>query len=172
MPLLAAAWLLAAATSDFTREGLAQSAHGRIECHDPNLQTHTCRSMETYRPLGGDRFENDSTVLVAPNPPIALRVLQTVELKDGAVCGRLTAESITQGTLWVAGAPVPSAKAAPILAKLVQAMTPMIGKTACSHYEKTGEDWVVKGEIEGVATPAPPVKAIFVRPEDGYSVAP
>ncbi|WP_116091555.1 hypothetical protein [Sphingomonas crusticola] len=151
---------------------IAPALAGQVECQRPNEQAKTCRSMATYRPLGGARYSNSALILLSPQGPVTLRVTSDVEVKHGAVCGLLRREDLDKGTLMVGDHVLGAKEAAPGLGQVAQAMASLLGKEICTTYESTASGLVGRLAVDGVARPEFDVPVKLVGPGDGYKVAP
>ena len=146
---------------------------GKLECHFPDEQTKTCRSIGSYKPLGNNRYSNTTLGLLSPQEPVTLEVTSEVEIKNGAVCGRLLGEDLAKAKLNMAGKTLDQAEAAPGKAQIAQAMGPLMNKEICTRYEPSPSGGLVaKMSVDGTARPDfdQPVK--WVAPADGYKVTP
>ena len=145
---------------------------GKLECHFPDEQTKTCRSLSSYKPLGDNRYSSTTLGLLSPQEPVTLEITSEVQIKNGAVCGRLLDEDLAKAKLNVAGKTLDQTEAAPGKAQIAQAMAPLMNKEICARYEPSPSGGLVaKASVDGTAQPNfdQPVK--WVAPGDGYKVA-
>ena len=151
---------------------IGPAADGHMQCYKPNEQTKTCQSIAGYRALGDGRYENVATILLSPKGPVTFESSTIVEIKSGAVCGPVSANDIAKGKLRVAGRLLTDDQAAPILARITQAMAPTFDKEICTTYQASGSDLIAKGVIKGFDRPVPDQPVKWISPNDGYTVGP
>jgi hypothetical protein len=171
---IALAALLAAAAAEppATADPLLPARSGQLQCHMPDVARKTCRALAGYRPADGGGYSNSATILVAAEPVVTMTTVTPVRVVAGAVCGTIRAEDIAQGTLAVDGANLPADQAGPILGQIATAMAAMIGHEICTRYEPAGGGLLTaRATIDGVSRPETQ-QVLWVRPEDGYRVAP
>lgn len=116
---------------------LAAVARGLVQCHAPDDQKRTCRSIASYEPTGGATFVNRATVLVSVAGPIVLETSTPVAIKAGAVCGSIRADDISAGHVRIAGRQATKDEAAPVLALVSRSMAALINKEICTSYVQT-----------------------------------
>lgn len=172
MLLMIVPTLLVAAAAPAPANPIQPALSGQLECHVPNEQAKTCQSLGSYTPIAGNRYSNRTLVLLAPEGPVTMEVTSEVEVRDGAVCGPLRIEDLNAGHLIVAGRTLDQADAAPIKAKLAEAMGSMMGKEVCSKLEPSGTGFTVKSSIDGAYRADFDRPMRWVKPDDGYKVAP
>jgi len=173
MPLMLLPTLLAAAVAQPARANpLAPALTGQLECRLPNEEARTCRSIGSYKPLGGDRYSNTTLMLLAPQGPVTLEVTSEVSVKKDAICGMILRADLEKGQLKAGNHVLTPAEAAPVIEQIIQAVTPMLDKEACSTLVPSGNGMTVKSTLAGAprADLDQPMK--WIGPADGYKVAP
>ena len=172
MLLMIVPTMLAAAAAPAPANPIQPALSGQLECHVPNDQAKTCQSLAGYTRIAGNRYSNRAQVLLAPQGPVTLEVTSEVEVKDGAICGPLRLEDLNAGHVIVAGRTLSDAEAAPVKTQLAQAMGPMIGKQICSKLEPSGNGFTVKSSIDRTYRSDLDRPMHWVKPDEGYKVAP
>jgi len=151
---------------------LAPAGKGMAQCYVPDTVAKTCASMATYHLNADGTFTNKAMVLISKSPPAILEMNTNVEIKNGAVCGKIREENITSARLTVNGADVPTDQSAPVLARIASGMTAVIGHEICTSYVQSGGNLVAKATMDGVPKPDQDQIMSWVSPADGYSIAP
>jgi len=173
MPLMLVPILLAASAAQPTSANpLAPALAGQLECHFPNDQAKTCRSLASYKALGGDRYTSTTLILLAPQGPVTLEVTSDATVKKDTVCGIILRSDLDKGQLKVADHALTPAEAAPIIEQIAQAMAPMFDKEACSTFVPSGDGLTIKSSIAGTPRPELDQPMKWVAPAAGYKVAP
>ena len=172
MLLMIVPTLLATAAAPAPVNPIQPGLSGQLECHVPNDQAKTCQSLGSYAPIAGNRYNNKTVVLLAPEGPVMLEVTSEVEVKNGAVCGPLRIEDLNAGHLIVAGRTLADAEAAPIKTQIAQGMGAMMGKQVCSKLEPSANGFTVKTSIDGAYRAELDRPMRWVKPDEGYKVAP
>lgn len=173
MPLMLAPILLAAAAAQpASANPLAPALAGQLACHFPNDQAKTCRSIGSYKPLGGDRYSNTSLVLLSPQGPVTLEVTSEASVRKDAVCATILRADLEKGQLKVADHVLTPAETAPVMEQIAQAMAPLFDKEVCSTFVPSDNGLTVKSTLAGTPRPDFDQPMKWVAPGDGYKVAP
>ena len=151
---------------------LAPAGKGMAQCYVPNVATKTCGSMATYHQNADGTFTNKAMVLISKSPPAILEMNTNVQVKNGAVCGKILEQNITSARLTVNGTDVPADQSAPVLAQVASGMTAVVGHEICTSYVQSGGQLVAKATMDGVPKPDQDQVMLWVSPADGYSIAP
>lgn len=149
---------------------IAPAAAGKLQCHSPDVANKTCKSIAGYQTGADGVIRNTARLPLANEPPVALTLISTVTVRDGAVCGVVTASDLEAGVIEVNGQPLAADKAGQIIAKVEVAMAPFLGKEICTRYTANGAMLLAHASIDGVAQPALDQPVIWVDPADGYRV--
>lgn len=151
---------------------LAPAADGQLQCHQPNDEKRTCRSIASYQRKDDGTYTNTAVVLLSSAGPVTLETTTVVTLKAGAVCGAIRANDLNTGKLRVAGRLLPDSEAAPILPRIAQSMASVIDKEICTSYEESTQGLTAKATISGEYRPDADQRVKWVQANDGYQVAP
>jgi len=163
---------LAGAPTAVPENPLARASSGEVQCYQPDEKRRTCRSIAAYRRLNDGRYANTATVLLASAGPVVLETITPVTVRAGAVCGSIRAEDISAGKLRISNRLLTDDEAAPILARVAQSMAPMINKEICTAYVQSGNGITAKATIGGEYRADTDQKVAWIKPDDGYTVAP
>lgn len=147
---------------------------GELQCYSPNTEKKTCRSLATYKEDESGGYANTAVVLLSNSRAITLETITEVKLIDGAVCGKILAEDILRGTIKADGNSMPAERVASVLDQVAKAMAErsLTGHEICTRYETTSERLTAKASIDGVYHPELDQPVVWVKPTDGYTVAP
>ncbi len=164
--------LMAAASAAGSLGGPLDDAEaGLVQCYEPNDAAKTCRSMASYSKNPDGTWDNTAVVELSPGQPVSLETVTPVRIEDGAVCGYIRRDDVLKGKLRLSGKLIPGDKARPILEKIADGMSPLMGKEICTKYVRINNELVAKGAVEGGNDPVPDQRVKWVKPTDGYSVA-
>jgi hypothetical protein len=128
--------------------------------------------MAAYRRLNDGSYANTATVLLSSEGPVVLETITPVTMREGAVCGSIRADDISAGKLRISNRLLADDEAAPILARVAQSMAPMINKEICTTYVQSANGIAAKATIEGMYRADADQKVAWIKPDDGYTVAP
>jgi hypothetical protein len=151
---------------------LAPARHGMMQCYQPNIRAKTCQSLASYLSQGGRNYGNTALVMLSPKDDMTLETTTPVTVIEGAVCGAIRAEDIARGTLRLAGQKLAPEQATPLLDRISESMSSIIGKQICTTYEPSGEALIAKGRVDGLYRADMDQSVKWVSPSDGYTVAP
>ena len=163
--------LAAVAVSD--PDPLARARAGEAQCLSPDVLFKTCVSLERYSATGPGSYIDHGANLVDYNQPIVMETAVPVWIKGNAVCGMVRSAHVLGGTVSVDGRQLPREKAAVMLARFNKRLASIRDKEVCSTYEPTDGGMVkIKAFIAGVRRPDLDSVFKWVKPSDGYTVAP
>jgi hypothetical protein len=94
-----------------------------------------------------------------------------VEVRSGAVCGRVRARDIEASTFTIAGRPVPQQMVQFASPQILSVMRSHLNQEICATFVPTGSSFTAQVTIDGVAQPETET-FIWVRPNEGYTVGP
>jgi hypothetical protein len=152
---------------------LAQARNGQLQCFEPDPARHTCKSLAGYVFAPDGAITNQAQVLVSLQGPIVMLTSTPVVVRDGKVCGPVRTEDIDQSRLMFAGRPLDGPQAVQVKAKLKARMGEMIGTEVCTRFTPDASGWVTQVTVNGeLAPPQASMRGIWVRPDDGWTVAP
>jgi hypothetical protein len=102
---------------------------------------------------------------------VVMRTSTSVEVRSGAVCGRVLARDIEAATFTIAGRPVPQQMVQLASPQVLSVMRSRINQEVCGTFVPNGASFAAQVTIDGVAQPDSET-FIWVRPNDGYAVGP
>ena len=153
---------------------LAPAVAGMIECSQPDDRAKTCGSMTKYQVLpDGTWQETAETMFVLPpaNQLVSIEAPAVGRLKGAELCGMVTAEDLAHAKVRENGVLLDDDKAQPILATLIQILSPGLGKEICETYRQDVLTISETATIDGVQQPSTKIIE-WVRPDAGYKVRP
>lgn len=151
---------------------LANARAGMVQCYEPNVARKTCNSIASYTFTKGHEIENGAEVLMSPHPLVVMKAVSPVEIRGSAVCGPLRKKDIDQATIVIGGWPASAEQAGPIKAQIEASDSSRWGKEVCTVYEPKGKVLIARVTLDGKPEPDLAQEVIWVRPDDGYTVAP
>jgi len=164
--------LTASASASASVDPLDPAKGGNVQCYMPDEQRRTCRSIASFVQINSSTYANKAMVLIAKEGPVILETVTPVILKAGAVCGFIRGEDIRAGKLYIAQGLLPASKATPLLAQLAQSSSWINGVEICTTYVPTKDGLTAKVAYDGEYQENSDQRVKWVRPGDGYSVAP
>src|SRR5262245_53705410 len=171
---ITAALILAAAPSVPTvRDPLGPARSGQLQCFTPDPSRKTCGALAgyTWTPAGVIRVRAD--ILMAPaSLLIVMRASTSVEVRSGAVCGRVRARDIEGSTFTIAGRLVPQQMVQLASPQILSVMNGHINQEICATFVPSGRGFTTQLTIDGAAHPEISRTFIWVRPDEGYAVGP
>lgn len=151
---------------------LEPAERGFIECGRPNDARKTCQSMSTYEALGQGRYTDTTVALISNDGPTLIQLTVPATLKSGMVCVKMRPSLYAKSKLIVGDRPLSSREAAPILAAISRLPETFPNKEVCTSYFSSFGEVAAKAVIDGVPKPGLSKRVKWVRPNDGYTVAP
>lgn len=170
--LIALSLLTAASAASPAIDPLLPAQSGEMQCYAPDEARKTCRSLAFYDKRDASSYDNRAIVLVSTAGPVVLETVTQVIIEAGAVCGAIRPEDIQKGKLTISGRVLPADQAAPVLSRIADAMQPIMGKQICTTYVHDTGVLIAHATINGVAQPDMDQTVKWVKPSDGYTVAP
>jgi len=158
------------ATGDFPNP-IGPAAQGKLQCHMPDRARRTCQSLAGYRRDGRGGFLNDAEVLLSPEALLTMRTTTPVVIRDGAICGPLSRESLEKATFLADGEALDSEKTASLRAMLIENSATMLDREVCTRYTVSGDHLVAHAVLDGKPDETT-MDVIWVDPAEGYRVAP
>jgi hypothetical protein len=150
---------------------LAPARAGELQCYTPDTVRKTCSALAGYT-FGSDGIDNQAEVLLSPKPLIVMKSVSPVWVRAGAVCGPLRKQDIDAATIFVFGQVASDAQAAQIRAQIEAGYGSRLGKEVCTTYTLAGDRYIAQVTIDGSQHPELSDKVIWVRQDEGYTVAP
>ncbi len=151
---------------------LAEARAGKMQCYRPDMARKTCLAMASYSFDANGTITNKAVVLISPQQNVTMTTTSSVVVKGEAVCGPMRREDIETAQIAVNGTVLPDEQAAGVRGQLVQAVSNQIGKEVCTTYLPSGDKLAAQVTVDGAANPLYTQEVIWVKPEDGYQVAP
>jgi hypothetical protein len=165
---------LAASNAAFAQDGdvLAPARQGQMQCFVPDAARKTCQSIGAYVFEANGVIQNTADVLIVPEPAIVMRITAPVTVRDNAVCGPLTLDDVNHAQFTISGRPASDEETQQIRAEVAQQLAPLINVETCVGVRTVDGALRAETALNGVLRPDLSQPIIWVRPEDGYRVAP
>ncbi|MCX7358688.1 MAG: hypothetical protein NT015_11205 [Alphaproteobacteria bacterium] len=151
---------------------LAPAREGRLQCFEPNTSAKTCQALGGYVFQANGVIDNPAQVLISPSPAIVMRISNPVTVRNGAICGPLTAADVARATFTIDGAVASEADTTEIRSSLTQQLGQMFGQESCMTLTPDGDGFRSETTMGGVPQPQQTQHVIWVGANDGYRVAP
>lgn len=151
---------------------LTQMREGRLQCIAPDSARRTCRSLVRYTMQGDLAFDAVVTGLVSTEPVAILEYRTSGAVEDGAICSVVRPIDLRDGKLSREGAPLTPVTEAQIRARVMTAVQPLAGRKRCYRQQFDGTEYQSHVTIDGLLRADLSQRSIWVRPDDGYAVAP
>jgi hypothetical protein len=151
---------------------LAPARQGQVQCFVPNAAAKTCQSTGSYVFNANGVIDNVSEILIMPQPVVVMRASSPVTVRNNAICGPLTADDIARATFTIDGRPATDQETANIRTGLTQQLTPMFNVEMCVSVTAADGGYRADSTVGGTARPDLAQPMLWVRPEEGYRVAP
>jgi hypothetical protein len=172
--LIAVCFVLACPVAAQAQDGdvLGPARQGQLQCFEPNVAAKTCQSIGGYTFNANGVIDNTADVLIMPQPVIVMRVTAPVTLRGGAICGPLTTADIERATFTIDGAAASAEDTQAIKTALTQQLAPMLNVETCITLTPVDGGFRADSVMAGTPRPELSQRVVWVRPEDGYRVAP
>lgn len=169
-----AALILAAAQSvPAATDPLGPARSGQLQCFTPDTSRKVCSALAAYTLGPASAVQVRGDILMAPaSLLIVMRTSTSVEVRSGAVCGRVRARDIEASTFTVAGRPVPQQMVQLASPQILSVMRSHLNQEICATFLSNGSSFGTQVTIDGVAHPEISETFIWVRPNEGYVVGP
>lgn len=152
---------------------LGPSRSGQLQCFVPDTSRKICHALVGYTWSPAGAIQVRAAVLMAPaSLLIVMRSATSVEVRSGAVCGRVRASDIEASTFTIAGQPVPQQMVQFASPQILSMLRSHIGKDVCTTFVPEGSSFRTEMTMDGVAQPQASETFIWVRPNEGYAVGP
>ena len=167
-----AAGIVCAAPASAQTDVLAPAREGQLQCYVPNAPAKTCQSLAGYSfdAQGGIMSQGD--VMVMPQPLIVMRVSTPVALRNGAVCGPISPEDLQRATFTIDGVAANETETQNIRAALAQQLAGLLNVDVCTTFTPESGGFRADATFNGAPRPEMTQRVIWVRPDDGWRVAP
>lgn len=172
MILMTLAVLATAALAD--PNPLAPARDGQVQCYTPDVERKTCRAIGSYRFEPDGRIINDAENMLSAEPLIILRARSEVYIRDNAECSSDVFDESHIQEIEVDGAVLEGEELASVRSLIADGMRESIGPGEyCSTYHpKPDGSLRALVTVDGVPQPEAEDTVLWVRPEDGWRVAP
>ena len=149
---------------------LALAREGRLSCFTPDLAAKTCRAMGAYSFHHDGSIESEGVVIINFDPLIVMTITAPVYVRDEMVCRPLRLADLDGAVFEIEGAPATAEQTNALRVQMRARMAPMEGEI-CSAYVRDGDGFTSTGYFNGRRHSGLDDRMIWVRPEDGYTVA-
>lgn len=151
---------------------LAPAFQGQLQCYQPDTARKVCRALASYVVNADGTIDNGAEVLLLPDPLVIMHGTSRVFVRDAAICGPMTRAEVDQMNFTANGNPVPEANAVAIRDQIA-ASPGALANEVCTTYTPTeGGRLRTDAIVDGVSAPEMTMEVIWVRPDEGYRVAP
>lgn len=165
--------LMAGAPEMQDADPLARARAGELQCDGPDLAHRTCKAISNYVFAADGAVTNQSESVISASGPMIMRTTSHVSVRDGAVCGPVSGEDIDQAQIIFGGKPVSGQQADQVKAQLKSGLGPLLGAEVCTRFAPAEHGYTTQVTVNGQAAPADAgVQVIWVKPGDGWTVAP
>lgn len=165
--------LILAAVAAVDPDPLTRGRSGDAQCYMPDVLFKTCVSLEYYSPTGPGTYSNRAISLIEIDQSTVVDYSVPLEIRGKAVCGTVRAAHLLAGKVSSGGQPVSRQKSAVILARINKRLAAVRDKEACVEFEPVdGGMFKTKATVAGVRRPELDSPFKWVKPSDGYKVAP
>jgi hypothetical protein len=169
--LVAAALTLAPALAHAQdADPFARARDGWIECHDANTVARTCSAFSAYRFEATGEVHNDAILHINEQPLIIVYSSSTVYARDGMICEHIDRAVIDSARVTMDGQPAPRE----LDQQLKNAVWSVYAGTRelCARSITNGDVVSITVYFDGVERPELAAQFRWIRPEDGYTLAP
>lgn len=143
---------------------------GQVQCFEPDAANRTCAAMAGYAFAADGAITNTADVLIFPEPAIVMHVRSPVTVRDGAVCGPIRQSDLDAAQFTIDGQPAGDDNSELIRSQMREQLASMIDVEVCTRFVPNGDAMRAVATIAG--RPQPDQRVTWVRPEEGYRVAP
>lgn len=167
--------LLFAALALSQSDPLAPAREDQVQCYMPNVAAKTCRAIGAYRWAADGSITNDASVALNAAPLVILNSATPVYVRDGGVCTRTVPAATQTTSILVNGTALTGSAFEAANAQVGAAVDGLygVGTEVCTTYP-TQADGTLQAlvTVNGTARPELTSPVIWVRPSDGWRVAP
>lgn len=152
---------------------LAVIQGGQTWCESWRDKDDSCEHTEITEMLPGDQVRRTSHFRLADNPDLQMVVYEKRSVEGRALCVTFRFSEMEIVTL-IDGQPATKEQAAPLLAKLAEAMADLEGKKVCEAYARDDETGVVRSTTTVAGRAAPEFDSVFrlIKPNPGTPIRP
>lgn len=172
MILLIFVALAAAPTS--VLDPLAPAREGLVQCYGAHVERKTCDGIGVYSFGPDGEITNTSTNMMSLEPVILLRASSKVYVRGEAECSMVTDHVSMITALEVDGVPLEGERFKALRQQIADALKVNLGTGEyCTTYNPRPDGTLLASvTVNGVAMPQVDSIALWVRPSDGWRVAP
>jgi len=151
---------------------LAPSRDGWLSCVQPNREAKTCESIYRYRWVGQKIFY-DVDVLFRSEPKTVLRLRSQMYSRDDAVCSLTFDAESGVISMSINGHEADDETLAQARREVAEILKDTDGQEYCVRYTPAEDgQFVYWASVEGIPRTEPEGLMMWVRPGDGWRVAP
>jgi hypothetical protein len=151
---------------------LAPALQGHLQCYQPDTARKVCRALASYVVNADGTIDNGAEVLLLPDPLVIMHGTSRVFVRDGAICGPMTRAELDRMSFTANGSPVPEANAAAIREQIAISDGALADEVCTGYVPGEGGAMNTEVVVDGVLQPEMTMPVIWVRPDEGYRVAP
>ena len=149
---------------------LAPAREGQLLCFAPNALRRTCSALASYTQREDGAYVNQAQILIVREPVIVMVIASLVAVRDNAVCGPMTTRHL-EGALFAIDGQRASDDNAAYLREQVAAMPGFLGNEVCTTHVSSAAGLSAQHTNNG-ASSGESTQMVWVRPDQGYRVAP
>lgn len=168
--------IAALVASAMLSDPLAPAWDGLVQCYGPDVERKTCMAIARYRRSSDGSILNDSEVLLSPSDPeIIIASTAPVFILDNMVCGSGVIKAGDVTSIRLDGATVtPKDDAQGLIPQIIATVNSFSGaREICTRYDERPEGGLAPALFyDGKPGPVADLIVLWVRPEDGWRVAP
>ena len=151
---------------------LAPARAGSLQCYGPHMVSKTCSALAGYTFNDDGTITDQASVMVSPDQFIVMKTNSPVTIKGDAVCGALRKADIAAAKIYMHGQMMSPDEAIQVRMQLEAVMAPRFDKEVCTTYQPYNDKFYAHVTIDGVPDPGSSDYVLWVKPDDGYKVAP
>jgi hypothetical protein len=153
-----------------TQDVLAPARAGQLLCFAPNALRRTCSALASYTLREDGAYVSQAQILIAREPVIIMIIASLVAVRDNAVCGPMTSRHVERALFAIDGQRASDDNAV-YLREQVTAMPGFLGNDVCTRHVTAANGLRAEYTNNG-ASSGEGVQMLWVRPDEGYRVAP
>ncbi len=151
---------------------LADAQTGKLQCYKPDSSRKTCVALAGYVTQSDGTIINNAEILISPQPPLVMRTSSAVTVKGGAICGIMRQTDIEHADFLANGSKLADEQAAAIRSQLIPMLQGQFGKEVCTTAVPDGDRLRANVTVDGSPNPVLTQDVVWVKPDEGYKVAP
>lgn len=154
---------------------LAPSRDGMVLCITPNAAARTCQAISVYSQGADGAIASDNRSLISPQPAVILITRTPVTMRGGLECSSTTGLADQIQAIEVDGQPLTGDQFNAVRQGVAAQFEAVLGSgELCSAYGQPQADGTIAFTVtmNGTARPELNGTGMWVRPNDGWRVAP